>query len=167
MLISLPKVLREKIGEEAAESLIELLNTSEQYSRDSVIVLAEERFERRLAEEMAKMRSEFYEEFSRFRSEFHDALAELHTELHDEIVGLRSSLHDEIAGVHTELHDEIAGLRSETIQEQASIRSEIAAVKSELSEEMHKNQAATIRWMFLFWVGQIGAILGILFAFFD
>ncbi len=35
-----------------------------------------------------------------------------------------------------------------------------------LRGEMHKNQVATIRWMFVFWVGQIGAILGILFAFF-
>ena len=32
---------------------------------------------------------------------------------------------------------------------------------------MHENHSATIRWMFLFWVGQIGALIGILFAFFD
>ena len=37
---------------------------------------------------------------------------------------------------------------------------------AKLRGEMHKNQVATIRWMFVFWVGQIGAILGILFAFF-
>jgi hypothetical protein len=54
------------------------------------------------------------------------------------------------------------------------VRGEISTVKSDLEkrisevkEESHKNQASTIRWMFVFWVGQIGAMLGILFAFFS
>ena len=81
--------------------MVELLNTSEQHSRDSVTTLVEEKFERRLSEEMAKMRGELTEEISKVR------------------------------------------------------------------EELHRNQASTIRWMFLFWVGQIGAVLGILIAFFQ
>jgi len=100
MLISMPKKLLEKIGEEAAGELIGLLNTFEQYSHDSVITMAEENFERRLSKEISKGRGE--------------------------------------------------------------IPREISAVR----EELHRNQAAVIRWMFLFRVGQIGALLGILFAFF-
>jgi hypothetical protein len=30
---------------------------------------------------------------------------------------------------------------------------------------MHENKVSTIRWMFLFWVGQIGVLLGFLLAF--
>ena len=40
-------------------------------------------------------------------------------------------------------------------EEVGKLRQEIAEVKADI-----------IRWMFLFWVGQIGVITGILFAFF-
>jgi hypothetical protein len=101
MLITVPKALRERLGEEASEGLIELLNSQSQNSNNSITTFVEEKFERRLSEEMAK-----------FRSELSDGI-------------------------------------------------------SKVREESQKNQTATIRWMFLFWVGQIGAMLGILFAFFD
>jgi len=32
--------------------------------------------------------------------------------------------------------------------------------------EMRKVESRITRWMFIFWIGQIGAIVGILFAFF-
>ncbi|MFW5712863.1 MAG: LA_3696 family protein, partial [bacterium] len=80
MLITIPKVLREKLGEEGAHGLVELLNSQSQHSGDSITTFVEEKFERRLSEELSKLRA-----------------------------------------------------------------------------EMHKGQAATIRWMFVFWVGQIGA----------
>jgi hypothetical protein len=90
MLIAIPKALREKLGEEGANGLVDLLNSQAQNSGNSITTFVEEKFERRLSEELSKLRV-----------------------------------------------------------------------------EMHKNQAATIRWMFVFWVGQIGALLGILFAFFS
>ena len=111
MLITIPKALREQLGEEAATGLIELLNNQSQNNEDSVIGFVEEKFERRLSEELAKLRSE--------------------------LLG--------------ELHYETSVLREEIFKSR---------------EENQKNQTATIRWMFLFWVGQIGAMLGILFAFF-
>jgi hypothetical protein len=43
---------------------------------------------------------------------------------------------------------------------------EPAKLRIELTEQIHSVKTATIRWMFLFWVGQIGALIGILFAFF-
>jgi len=90
MLITVPKALREKLGEEGANCLVDLLNFQAQNSDNSITTFVEEKFERRLSEELSKLRI-----------------------------------------------------------------------------EMHKNQAATIRWMFVFWVGQIGALLGILVAFFS
>ena len=100
MLIAIPKALREKLGEEGANSLVDLLNFQSQNSGNSITTFVEEKFERRLSEELSKTRIEFFEEMAKLRG------------------------------------------------------------------EMHKNQAATIRWMFVFWVGQIGALLGVLFAFF-
>ena len=47
------------------------------------------------------------------------------------------------------------------------LRIEIFDEMSKLRGEFHKRQTATIRWMFVFWVGQLVAMLGILFAFFN
>jgi len=53
-------------------------------------------------------------------------------------------LAEEIGGLRVEMHSEIGGLRAE-----------ISAFEARIT-----------RWMFVFWIGQIGALLGILFAFF-
>ena len=37
---------------------------------------------------------------------------------------------------------------------------------SKLRIEIHSLRADLIRWMFIFWVGQVGTIIAILFAFF-
>jgi hypothetical protein len=51
-----------------------------------------------------------------------------------------------------------------------SVRSELSgrieSVRSELSGRIESVRSELIKWMFVFWVGQIGAIVGILFAFF-
>lgn len=54
------------------------------------------------------------------------------------------------------LRAEISGLRAEMHSELGGLRGEIGAFEGRLT-----------RWMFVFWIGQIGALLGILFAFFQ
>lgn len=95
-IVTVPKVLREKLGEEGADALVELINVANSQTKADVLTFVEEKFERRLSEEMSKVSVEF-----------------------------------------------------------AKVRQEMAELKADL-----------IRWMFIFWVGQLGAILGILFAFF-
>jgi len=110
-VVTVKKPLREKLGDDGAEALIELINEAQKETQNNVIKFVEEKFEKRLSEELAKVRIE---------------------------------LTERIEGVRTELKSEIEALKTNDEK-----------VKSEL-----------IRWMFIFWVGQIGAILGILFAFF-
>lgn len=43
-LITVPEVLREKLGPEAAQALVELLDRTTRQTRDEVVLLAEERF---------------------------------------------------------------------------------------------------------------------------
>jgi bifunctional DNA-binding transcriptional regulator/antitoxin component of YhaV-PrlF toxin-antitoxin module len=99
-IITVPKPLRERLGEEGAEALVQLINQATEVGKGDVVAVVEERFERRLTEEASKLRAE------------------------------------------------IGHLRGEMIERIESVRSEL------------------IKWMFVFWVGQIGAIVGILFAFF-
>jgi len=87
-IITIPKVIREKLGDDGSEAITKLLNEIEQGIKRDSIAIVEEKFERRLSEELGKLRVE------------------------------------------------------------------IAETKTFL-----------FRWMFIFWVGQIGVLAGILFAF--
>lgn len=51
------------------------------------------------------------------------------------------------------LNEEISGLRKSMIEGDNSLRVEI-----------HKTKSDLIKWMFIFWIGQIGTLLGILLA---
>ena len=106
-VITIPKVIREKLGEDGAEALTKLLNEIEEQAKEDNIRLVEEKFEKRLAEEIGKVRVE-------------------------------------IAQVKTDLEVKIA----------------------DLDVKIERVQANLIKWMFIFWVGQIGVLTGILFAFF-
>jgi hypothetical protein len=99
-IITVPKPLRERLGEEGAEALVQLINQATEAGNGDVVAVVEEKFERHLTEEASKLRAE------------------------------------------------IGHLRGEMIERIESVRSEL------------------IKWMFVFWVGQIGAMVGILFAFF-
>ena len=44
-------------------------------------------------------------------------------------------------------------------------KDDLAKVKYDLSKEIGEYKTDTIKWMFIFWVGQIGEMLAILFLF--
>ena len=93
-----------------------------------MLVLAGEKYERRLSEEGAKLNSRLAEEGARLDRRIAEEVAKVERKLAEKV-----SRHGKLAG----------------------IRTQIADVRADL-----------LRWMFVFWVGQIGAVLGILFAFF-
>lgn len=117
-VIAVPRALREKLGEEATDALVALLNEAGENNKKSVIEVVEERFERRLSEEMGKVR------------------------------------------------EEMSKLRVELSTEMSKLRTESSTETSKLRTEMHDLRANLIQWMFVFWIGQIGVLTGILFAFF-
>lgn len=57
-VIAIPRVLREKLSDEGSDALVEIINKSEQKLKEDVITLVEEKFEKRLAEEIGKVRAE-------------------------------------------------------------------------------------------------------------
>ena len=56
-VIAIPNILREKFGESVAQALVELINQVEDRAKDRTIEIVEERFERRLAQEIARLES--------------------------------------------------------------------------------------------------------------
>ena len=110
-IITVPKPLREKPGEDGADALVDLFNRSEQRKKEDVLEFVEEKFERRLSEEIGKVNQRITKEIE-------------------------------------------------------SLRVEIQKTCADLVDRIEKSRADTIKWVFVFWVGQIVALTGILFAFF-
>ena len=111
MFTSIPKPIRDKLGDQGAESLAKMLTEFENYLGESIINQSDYRFEKALTQSSSQLRQE------------------------------------------------MAAMRAE-------LREDMAAMKADLRVEMEKNKSSTIRWMFIFWVGQIGVLTSILFAFF-
>lgn len=57
-VVAIPAILREKLTDKGAEALVDLINEADKKDTEGVITLVEEKFERRLAEEIGKVRSE-------------------------------------------------------------------------------------------------------------
>jgi len=127
-IVNVPKALRDKLGEEGIEALGELINLATDQAKDHVLVLAGEKYERRLSGEGAKLNSRLAEEGARLDRRIAEEVAKVERKLAEKV-----SRHGKLAG----------------------IRTQVADVRADL-----------LRWMFVFRVGQIGAVLGILFAFF-
>jgi hypothetical protein len=68
-VITVPKVLREKLGEDGTDTLVELINLANQKVKEDVIELSAEKFERRLTEEMAKVNQRITDEVANLRGE--------------------------------------------------------------------------------------------------
>ena len=114
-ILTIERPLREKLGEEAVDSLINLINKAIAEQKNDVLKFVEEKFERRLSEEIAG----------------------LEVRLTEKILRVEKGLSEKISQNYGELSEKISGTRADMI-----------------------------KWMFIFWVGQVGVILGILFAFF-
>jgi len=140
MVITAPKPLRDKLGEDGVDSLIELLNEVEKATRESSVLFVEEKFERRLSEEIAGVKTDFEEK-----------IAEVKVEIARVEEKFERRLSEEIAGVKVE----IAGVK-------AGLEEKIAYVKAELTKEIADVKAYLTRWMFIFWLGQVASVLGIL-----
>jgi bifunctional DNA-binding transcriptional regulator/antitoxin component of YhaV-PrlF toxin-antitoxin module len=64
-IITIPKPLREKLGDEGGESLVDVFREWERGTKEDVIALSEEKFKRRLVEETTKLDKRITEEMSK------------------------------------------------------------------------------------------------------
>ena len=109
-VMAVPRALREKLGDDASDSLVDLLQQFEAEQSDHLIEMVEERFVRRVVESEHRLRNELREE------------------MHAGFMGLQKQIGDvraEIGSVRTELHKEIGSVRTELSKEIAEVRKEI------------------------------------------
>ena len=110
-VVAVPRALREKLGDDASDSLVDLLQQFEAEQTDHLIEMVEERFVRRVVESENRLRNELREE------------------MHAGFMGLQKQIGDvraEIGSVRAELGKEIGSFRAELSKEIGSVRTDSA-----------------------------------------
>jgi len=79
-----------------------------------------------------------------------------------ELKATEERLRKEIEEVRGEIKATEERLRGEIKAVEERLRREIKATEERLRTEIHRWRADTIKWMFVFWLGQLVAFIGIL-----
>ena len=145
-ILTVPKVLREKLGDEGVEALIALLNEAAHHERNNLLGILEERFERRVTEEGKRLDNRIAEE-----------VAKLDRRITEEVARLDHRITEEVKRLEVLLAETEKRLDRRITEEVSRLEKQIAEVKVALSERY----ASLVRWMFLFWAGQIGVIVAL------
>jgi hypothetical protein len=91
---ALPAAVRERLGPEATAGLLDVLETARREWRDDVIEVCATRFERRLTEEVSKLRLEIVQGDSGLRQEMSELGGNLRREMMELGAGLRQEMSD-------------------------------------------------------------------------
>ncbi len=145
--LEVPAPLRRRLGDDGSAALLEL---GRAWS-DQVLNVAGDRFERRLTEVEASLRTAMATGFAQVRQEMTDCEGRLR----QEIVECKCSLREEIAGT-------AGSLRQGMAETAGSLRQEIAETKGVLRVELANSRAELLKWAFLFWVGQAATVAGLM-----
>jgi hypothetical protein len=127
--------LRRQLGPEAADGLLGTLDQVRHEWTEGLMTRVADRFELRLTEELSGLRVEFREALTIQRAELREAIA------------------GQGAGFREALAAQGAGLRTTIAEQGAALRSEIATSRTDI-----------VRWLFIFWTGQLIALAALLTA---
>ena len=128
---NVPVALQERLGAEATAGLLRLFEVERTEWTQDVISRSVERFEQRLVGELAGVRTEMARGEARLREEI-------------------ASVRVEMARGEARLHGEIGHTGAMLREEMALMRQEMATSRFEL-----------LKWSFLFCVGQVIAVVGL------
>ena len=152
-VVSVPRPLQDRLGDDASASLVEMLRQLEdeqeerrEVQKEHLFQLLEERFLRHVAESDHRTRKELGKEISDVRKELGKEISDVRKELGNEISDVRKELGNEISDVRKELGKEISDVRKELGKEISEVRKEISEVRKEISE-VRKEITTQTRWI--------------------
>ena len=165
--------LRERLGPEATDGLLATLDETGREWTTAVVTQMVDRFERRLTEglsglrvELAAQRAEFREELAAQRAEFREGLASQRADLHEGLASQRADLREGLASQRAEFREGLASQRAELLEaiaaQGAGLRSAMAEQGAALRGEIAASRSDILRWMFVFWTGQLIALAALL-----
>jgi hypothetical protein len=126
--------LRKTLGDEAANDLVTWVDQA-------------------TARELGQMRELADLHYGRFDARLEQRLAELRADVDARIESLRAELHTRIESLRTDIYTRIESLRTDLYTRIDAVRVEMMAQRADL-----------IKWMFLFWVGTIVPLAGLMVA---
>src|SRR5580765_523604 len=71
-------------------------------------------------------------------------------------------LSEEISGMRVELHAGLGSVRQELATLRVETRQDLATARVEMHQMLANSRVETLRWSFVFWVGQVAAMAGLL-----
>jgi hypothetical protein len=144
-----PAALADRLGPEATFGLVELLETSQRECLDVTMAQSTDRFERRLVEEVSKIRVD---------------LGGMDAGLCRQVDALRLETRQDFGALRLEMKEDLGALRLETKQNLAALRLDMNHEFASLREALGAQRFDLLKWSFVFWIGQVVAI-GTLFRF--
>ena len=148
-VISVSRELRDKLGDAATDSLVELLHQFGSEQREDLIAVVEERFARHVADTRDTLRGETHAGLAALRSELHTGLDALRSEMHAGFVDVQKQFleqQQQIANVRADLGKEIGGVRADLGREIGDVRNEIGDVRKEIGD-VRKEITVQTRWL--------------------
>ena len=139
--------LRERLGPEATSALLDLFDLARSEWRNDLIAACTDRYERRLAEEIAGVRVQIAQ-----------VEASLRTEIAQTGAGIRQDMAEMGAGIRQEMAQMGAQIRQEMAQMGAQIRQEMGDMGTGIRTDMATGRVELLKWCFLFWIGQVVAV---------
>ena len=131
-----PSALRERLGGDGSDALLELLENVRTDLREDVITACSERFERRLVEETSALRVQ---------------LAQTESSIRQDLSRIDSATRQDLARMD-------AAIRQDMTRLGAELREAMASMRTDLLDRMSSDRFDLLKWAFLFWIGQVAAI---------
>jgi hypothetical protein len=148
----------QRLGDDVASELVEWFNAVDATYRSDVRAIADAQ-SARIDAQMGQMRAELRQEIGALGAELRREIGALGADLRQESGSLGAALRVEIAALGAELRVEIAELRAEMRAGFAAVNDRFVASEARTDAKLEGLKAELLRWMFLFWVGTVGAIL--------
>ena len=145
-VVSVPRPLQDRLGDDATASLVEMLRQLEdeqeerrEVQKEHLLQILEERFLRHVADSDHRTRTDLGKEISDVRKELSVVRQDLGKEISDvrkELSAVRQDLGKEISDVRQDLSKEISDVRQDLSKEISDVREEISAVRQDLGKEL-------------------------------
>ena len=150
-----------KLGEEKASMVIKYLenSTAEKIAieiKSKIAHLATKDDVNDLKDDITAVR----EDMLKLEGSLKDDINQLRTETKEDMLKLEGSLKDDINQLRTETKEDMLKLEGSLKDDVNTVREEVLKLESSIS----KKHFDIIKWMFIFWVGTVGAIISAMIA---
>jgi hypothetical protein len=153
-IVVLPEVIEQKLKISERREVIDFINdlvadTSDGLKKD-IIEILEEKFEKKLSIELVNLKLELMEKNSSLAEQLNERINKVEVQLNERITKLEVQLNGRITKTEAQLNEKIT-----TGNEK---------LRAELVEKIANSKADMIKWMFIFWIGNVITIIGGLFG---